>query len=93
MAMRMPPQLLIIFNPAAGARRRRRLLAALDLLRGLGMRPEVADTTHRGHAVGIAREAARAGVPVVVAAGGDGTIAEVAAGLSGSDSALGVLPL
>lgn len=85
--------MMIIFNPAAGARRRRRLLAALDLLRGLALRPEVAETTHRGHAVGIARDAARDGVGVVVAAGGDGTIAEVAAGLSGSDSALGVLPL
>ncbi len=89
----MPTRMLIVFNPAAGARRRRRLFAALDLMRGLGMRPEVAETTHRGHAVEIARDAARAGVGIVVAAGGDGTIAEVAAGLSGSDSALGVLPL
>lgn len=89
----MPARMLIVFNPAAGARRRRTLLAALDLLRGLGMRPEVADTARRGHATLLAREAAAAGVHVVVAAGGDGTIAEVAAGLAGSDSALGVLPL
>jgi diacylglycerol kinase family enzyme len=89
----MPTRMLIVFNPAAGARRRRRLLAALDLLRGVGMRPEVADTGRRGHAVEIARDAARLGVPTVVAAGGDGTIAEVAAGLSGSETALGVLPL
>jgi YegS/Rv2252/BmrU family lipid kinase len=89
----MAVRMLIVFNPAAGARRRRRLLAALDLLRGLGMRPDVADTARRGHAVEIAHHAAREGVPIIVAAGGDGTIAEVAAGLSGSDSALGVLPL
>lgn len=89
----MPPRMLIIFNPAAGARRRRKLLVTLDLLRGLGMRPEVADTARRGHAAEIARAAAGDGVPIVVAAGGDGTIAEVASGLAGSDSALGVLPL
>lgn len=89
----MPTRMLIVFNPAAGGRRRRRLHAALDLLRGLGMRPEVAETARRGHAADLAREAARGGVRVVVAAGGDGTIAEVAAGLAGSESALGVLPL
>jgi YegS/Rv2252/BmrU family lipid kinase len=89
----MSTRMLIVFNPVAGARRRRRLLAALDLLRGLGMRPEVADTARRGHATELARQAASAGVCIVVAAGGDGTIAEVAAGLAGSDSALGVLPL
>lgn len=89
----MPTRMLIVFNPAAGARRRRRLLAALDLMRGIGLRPEVADTARRGHAEDLARDAARAGVPIVVAAGGDGTIAEVAAGLSGSETALGVLPL
>lgn len=89
----MPTRMLIVFNPAAGARRRRRLLAALDLMRGIGLRPEVADTIRRGHAVDLARDASLAGVPIVVAAGGDGTIAEVAAGLSGSETALGVLPL
>lgn len=89
----MPMRMLIVFNPAAGARRRRRLLAALDLMRGIGLRPEVADTARRGHATDLARGAALAGVPIVVAAGGDGTIAEVAAGLAGSDTALGVLPL
>lgn len=89
----MPRRMLIVFNPAAGARRRRRLFAALDLIRGVGQRPEVAETTHRGHATQIARQAAAEGVQTVVAAGGDGTIAEVAAGLAGSDSALGVLPL
>lgn len=89
----MPTRMLIVFNPAAGARRRRRLLAALDLMRGIGQRPELADTAHRGHATELARQAAQEGVRIVVAAGGDGTIAEVAAGLAGSDSALGVLPL
>jgi diacylglycerol kinase (ATP) len=89
----MPRRMLILFNPAAGARRRRRLLVALDLLRSVGMRPEVADTAWRGHATELARQAAAAGMGVVVAAGGDGTIAEVAAGLAGSDAALGVLPL
>lgn len=85
--------MLIVFNPAAGARRRRKLLAALDLMRGLGMRPVVADTARRGHAAELARRGAEEGVPIIVAAGGDGTIAEVAAGISGSESALGVLPL
>ena len=85
--------MFIVFNPAAGARRRRRLFAALDLLRGLALRPVVAETTHRGHATELARAAARDGVRVIVAAGGDGTIAEVASGIAGSDSALGVLPL
>ncbi len=89
----MATRMLIVFNPAAGARRRRRLLVALDLLRGLGLRPEIAETARRGHATELARAAALDGVRTVVAAGGDGTIAEVAAGLAGSDSALGVLPL
>jgi len=84
---------LIIFNPAAGAGRRRRLARALAALRASGIVADLAETRAPGDAEAIAREAARRGVPAVVAAGGDGTIAEVAAGLSGSDSALGLLPL
>src|SRR5919202_598900 len=54
---------------------------------------EVRPTEHEGHATELAREAARAGVALVVAAGGDGTVHEVASGLIGTQTALGVLPL
>ncbi|MCI0756996.1 diacylglycerol/lipid kinase family protein [Teichococcus vastitatis] len=80
---------LIVFNPAAGSRRRQKLRRALRLL----PHAELAETAAPGDAERIAREAARSGRPCVVAAGGDGTIAEVAAGLAGSDTALGILPL
>lgn len=86
--------MLIVFNPAAGGRRRRqrflaRALAALGLH---GLRPVVAETARPGHAAELAREAAHRGVPLVVAAGGDGTVAEVASGLAGSAALLGILP-
>jgi diacylglycerol kinase (ATP) len=85
--------MLIVFNPAAGAGRRRRLARALATLARLGLRPELAETERPGHATLLAREAAARGVPMVVAAGGDGTIAEVATGIAGSAAALGLLPL
>jgi diacylglycerol kinase family enzyme len=85
--------MLIVFNPTAGGQRRRRLRRALDALLRLGVRAELAETRHPGHAEELAREAAGRGVPVVVAAGGDGTIAEVASGIAGSAAMLGVVPL
>lgn len=85
--------MLIVFNPAAGAGRRRRLLRALSALVARGLRPDLAETRGPGDAERLAREAVGRGVPVVVAAGGDGTIAEVASGLAGSAALLGVLPL
>ena len=57
------------------------------------MRVELAETHRAGHATELARDAVRAGARLVVAAGGDGTIAEVADGLSGSDASLGIIPL
>ena len=65
----------------------------LDVLVGGGVRVELAETGHAGHAVELAREAVRGGARMVVAAGGDGTIAEVANGLGGSTASLGVIPL
>ncbi|MFO0466173.1 MAG: diacylglycerol kinase family protein, partial [bacterium] len=74
----MAPNLCIIFNPVAGARRRARLYAALDVLYGLGVQFELLETSAPGDAERLARLAARKD-RIVVAAGGDGTIAEVAA--------------
>lgn len=81
--------MLVIFNPAAGSRRRRRLARAL---RVLGEGVALAETAGPGDARRLAGEAARGGHDCVVAAGGDGTIAEVAAGLAGTAAALGILP-
>ena len=87
------PGMIVIFNPAAGRRRASALWRVLDLLSASGVRLELAETQHAGHATALAREAAAGGARLVVAAGGDGTIAEVANGLAGSSAHLGVIPL
>jgi diacylglycerol kinase family enzyme len=53
---------------------------------------EIVETNRRGHATRFAQDAARRGVDVVVGFGGDGTLNEVATGVAGTDTALGVLP-
>ncbi len=85
--------MLVIYNPTAGRRRAHRLWNVLDVLGAHGVRLEVAETRGAGHARSLAREAARCGIPRVVAAGGDGTIAEVADGMAGSATILGIIPL
>ncbi len=58
----------------------------------------VAHTDHRGHAIEIARDAAREGIDMVIVHGGDGTVNEVVngilgeAGPGGAAPALGVVP-
>jgi YegS/Rv2252/BmrU family lipid kinase len=51
-------------------------------------------TKHAGEAATLAAEAARKGTSLIIACGGDGTIAEVANGIlsSGKDVELGILP-
>jgi diacylglycerol kinase family enzyme len=50
------------------------------------------ETNRRGHATRFAEDAARRGIDVVVAYGGDGTLNEVATGVATTDTALAVLP-
>ena len=85
--------MIIVFNPVAGRRRAQLLWRVLDVMVANGIRIDLAETTGRGHAEAIARTAAKAGKTLVVAAGGDGTIAEVANGLMGSATRLGIIPL
>jgi diacylglycerol kinase family enzyme len=53
---------------------------------------QLLETNRRGHATRFAHDAARRGVDVVIGFGGDGTMNEVATGIAGTDTALGVLP-
>jgi diacylglycerol kinase (ATP) len=85
--------MIVVFNPVAGLRRTNLLWRVLDVLVANGVRVELSETHGPGHARALAREAACAGASMVVAAGGDGTIAEVANGLIGSPARLGVIPL
>jgi diacylglycerol kinase (ATP) len=85
--------MIVIFNPVAGRRRAHLLWRVLDVLAENGVRIELAETQCAGHAITLAREAAAAGAKLVVAAGGDGTIAEVANGLMGTGVQLGIIPL
>ena len=51
------------------------------------------ETTVEDPGVGQAREALEAGVDVVIAAGGDGTVRCVAEALAGTDTPMGMVPL
>ena len=53
---------------------------------------EIRETEYAGHAEEIAIECKEQGVDVVVAVGGDGTVNEVARGITNSNTALGIIP-
>ncbi len=57
-----------------------------------GNEVDIVETNRRGHATRFAQDAARRGVDVVIGFGGDGTLNEVATGVAGTDTAIGVLP-
>lgn len=93
-AARVRRRLLVIYNPTAGRRKRARLEAYLDLLEDAGCAVEFRPTTRRGDAEAFAGEGLAARYDAVIAAGGDGTIGEVANGLpADSPAALGIFPL
>lgn len=85
--------MMIIFNPAAGQRRARRLWRILDIMTESGVRVDLVETRYPGHATVLVRDAVQRGRTLIVAAGGDGTIAEVANGINGAPAQLGIIPL
>jgi diacylglycerol kinase (ATP) len=88
----------LIFNPHAGQK------LGLDTnagsikdvqaaLRSEGIRFDEQPTERAGHATDLARQAVADGRQLVIVAGGDGTVNEVAHALSHSETVLGLMPL
>lgn len=73
---------LLVYNPIAGRRGpRREMPAAIAELEAGGWTVEPAHTEGPGHASRLAEQASIEGFDVVIAAGGDGTVNQVAGGL------------
>lgn len=86
-------RVLIVYNPTAGGRRRARLERAVAQLKARGCAVTLRDTRRRGDAEEFARTFDDTRHDIIVAAGGDGTINEVANGLMGKSVPLGLIPL
>lgn len=86
-------RLTLIINPISGTLSKKGVARWVpEHLRRMGFDVDVEFTRGPGDATRIAREAADAGAFGVLACGGDGTVNEVATGLIGTDTALGILP-
>ena len=82
-----------ICNPVAGSGRGLKIGRQVeDYLRAHGVSFEFHLTERPGHAIQLARAAGSAMADTVLAIGGDGTALDVARGIYGSGSALGVIP-
>jgi YegS/Rv2252/BmrU family lipid kinase len=86
-------RILFIINPISGIGKQKKVGKLIhECLDPEQFIPEIKFTTHAGHAKVLAMEASAEGIDVVVAVGGDGTVNEIATGLVGSQTAMGILP-
>jgi YegS/Rv2252/BmrU family lipid kinase len=90
--------LALIGNPAAGQKAGRTtnpatIQDAVAALHAKGVEVEVWTTQGPGDATELARRAVATGFEAVIAAGGDGTVQEVAQALVGQNVCLGIMPL
>jgi diacylglycerol kinase (ATP) len=88
-AMEKPHRYPLIFNPRARSQKGGKMLR---FLMSRANHFALYATNYAGEARELAARFAAEGEPVVIAAGGDGTLNEVVSGLAGSKTVLGVLP-
>lgn len=92
--MKEPKRLMLVINPIAGAGQRHNVdKVVADSLAKMGFDVDLRHTQYAGHATELAREAVANAYYGVIVCGGDGTVNEVARGVCGSHTALGIIPL
>lgn len=83
----------VICNPTAASGHAVQTGEMIDaLLEKKGIEHRTVRTERPGHATELARRAAENGAETILSIGGDGTALEVAKGLIGTESALGIIP-
>lgn len=84
---------ILVYNPVAGQRDRRPAMEALARSAGArGLDLELLPTRRAGDAAEFVRERLPSGPDVVAVAGGDGTVAEAAGALAGTEVPMAVVP-
>ena len=84
---------LLIINPISGTRSKQGLETAVEnRLNPHGIELHVVETKAQGDAFRMASEAAQKGFEMVISAGGDGTVNEIANALAFTECTLGILP-
>jgi len=84
---------LVIYNPTAGRFPVKPFLKAIETeLVKAGWKADIVATQSGEHTIQLGKQAVAESYDAAFAVGGDGTVGQVASGLLGSETALGVLP-
>jgi YegS/Rv2252/BmrU family lipid kinase len=95
MTNQYPKKIFLIVNKFAGHRKKfsKAVYTVDSFLQKEGCKVEFSYTNHPGHATELAVKAIADGFDFVVAVGGDGTVNEVAQGLIGTATPMGIIPM
>lgn len=86
-------KVVFIVNPISGTKGKEAILKQIESsLDKNKYTYEIKKTEYAGHAALLAEQAAKDGIDIVVAIGGDGTVNEVARSLTHTNTALGIIP-
>lgn len=86
-------RILFIINPKSGTDRKKDFPSQVDhVLNKKLFSYEIAYTEYRGHAIELSAQAAKDGMEIITAIGGDGSVNEVAQGILGTESTLAIIP-
>lgn len=89
----MKKHLVFIVNPRSGTDRVKAIQSAIDAGIDTNIYTHETQYTERAHhGIELARAAANRGACAVIAVGGDGSVRDVALGLMGTNTALGIIP-